>query len=548
MSLFRIYVDGELFYHPYISRLAVTKAEVQENAENIDSLTLAAPYNHPYLKTIKPMASTIVCKKGEAIVFEGRALDDGMDFYKTHTWKCESALSYFKDSLQPPYSYTGNIIGLLEYFVETHNQQVEDKKKFRIGTVSVADNNDYISYSNSDYSVTLDAIRDKLVKTHGGYLQVRYTEEGKILDYLSDFTAHSTQSVEFGKNLLDVKINTDHTERYTALIPLGGKISGIDDEGNEIETGTRLDISSVNNGVNYLVDEKAVEEIGWIWAIAIWDDVNLAENLLTKGKARIIELAKGITSMELTIVDESDTDASIGDIRARQYVYCKSKPHGIDGTYLCLGKTTDYLNPSGNKITIGATGVTLTSSSIKQSQNISSLEQDIAGKTEEIKELTNKVGEVDNLKVSVQECYSEIVKTSEQITSTVNETCATKNEVETVRSELESNIEQTAKSVRVDISSLNTNMEERFNQINKYFVFDINGLTIGQADSPYKVIVDNDRFSMTFNGVEVLWIDAITGEINIPSQVVTEKSTILYYEDTMDEMRRVNTRYVGGEN
>lgn len=64
MRLFRIYVDGALFYHPHLSKLAVTKAEVKEDAENIDSLTLSAPYNHPYLDTIRPMASVIVCKKG----------------------------------------------------------------------------------------------------------------------------------------------------------------------------------------------------------------------------------------------------------------------------------------------------------------------------------------------------------------------------------------------------------------------------------------------------------------------------------------------------
>ena len=100
MRLFRIYVDGTLFYHPQLSRLAVTEAKVQEDAENIDSMTLSAPYNHPYLSSIKPMSSVIVCKKGNETVFEGRALDDGSDFYNTHTWTCESALSYLKDSLQ----------------------------------------------------------------------------------------------------------------------------------------------------------------------------------------------------------------------------------------------------------------------------------------------------------------------------------------------------------------------------------------------------------------------------------------------------------------
>ncbi len=336
MSLFRVFVDGQLFYHPHLSQLSITEAKVQEDAENIDSLTLSAPFNHPYLSSIQPLASTIVCKKDDLTVFEGRALDDGTDFYNTHTWTCESCLAYLKDTMQPPFSYQGPLRGLLEQFLSVHNAAVEEKKRFTLGTVTVTDNNDYISYSNSDYSVTLDAIQDKLVKTHGGYLQVRYTDTGKFLDYLENFPDRSLQTVEFGKNLTDVKITRDHTERVTALIPLGAKLTETDEEGNETETDTRLDITAVNDGKNYVYDEEAVKEIGWIWTTEIWEDVTLAGNLLRKANARITELAKGVTSMELTIVDESDTGADIGDIRARMYVRCISKPHGIDGTYLCL--------------------------------------------------------------------------------------------------------------------------------------------------------------------------------------------------------------------
>lgn len=399
MSLFRIYVDGELFYHPHLSRLAITQAQINEDAENIDSLTLAAPFSHPYLTSIKPMASVIECKKGKITVFEGRALDDGSDFYNTHTWTCESALAYLKDSIQPPYSYKGTLRGLLEQFLKVHNQSVEEKKQFSIGTITVTDNNDYISYSSSEYSVTLDAIKEKLIQTHGGYLQVRYTEKGKLLDYLSDYTAYSLQTVEFGKNLLDVKINRDHTERYSALIPLGAKIMETDEEGNEVETEERVTIAGVNGGVNYVYDEEAVKEIGWIWTTEIWENVTIPGNLLTKAKKRIAELAKGITSMELTIVDESDTGADIGDIRARQYVYCKSPPHGIEGRYLCMEKTKDYLNPSGNTITIGASGVKLTAISAKQNDNLASLEQDILGQTEKIEHISGKVDDIHNSKM-----------------------------------------------------------------------------------------------------------------------------------------------------
>lgn len=383
MSIFRVFVDGDLFYHPELSKLAITQAKLHEDAENIDSLTLSAPHNHPYLQDIVPLVSTIVCKKDDTIVFEGRAIDDGSDFYNTHTWTCESCMAYLKDTIQPPFQYSGTLRGLMEYFIGVHNEAVEEKKQFVLGEVTVVDDNDYISYSNSEYSVTMDAIRDKLISTHGGYLQIRYSGGNRYLDYLADFNARSLQTVEFGKNLLDVKITRDHTARATALIPLGAIIEQEDEESEQ----KRVDITSVNDGKNYVCDEDAVSEIGWIWATEIWDDVTIPGNLLRKGNARLAELTEGITSMELTIVDESDTGADIGDIRARMYVKCVSAPHGINGTYLCLCRDRDYLNPAGNTITIGASGVTLTSAAAKQSQTISALETNmdgIVGRVEEI--------------------------------------------------------------------------------------------------------------------------------------------------------------------
>lgn len=399
MSIFRIYVDGALFYHPNLSKLAVTQAQVSEDAESIDSLTLSAPYDHPYLASIHPMASVIICKKGEDTVFEGRAMDDGSDFYNTHTWTCESCLAYLKDTIQPPFSYKGPLKGLLEYFIRIHNEAVEEQKRFVLGNVTVKDDNDYISYSNSEYSVTMDSIKNKLLDTHGGYLQVRYTDKGKVLDYLADFNMRSLQTVEFGKNLLDVKITRDHTERATALIPLGAKKKTTDEEGNETESDERVDITSVNGGKNYICDETAVKEIGWIWTSEVWEDVTLPSNLLRKAKTRLADLVNGVTSIELSIVDESDTGADIGDIRARMYVECISRPHGINGTYLVVSRTRDYLNPSGNTITIGASGVTLTSATTKQNKNIESLEDDIFGQTSRIDGIDKKVDDINAQKM-----------------------------------------------------------------------------------------------------------------------------------------------------
>lgn len=496
MKLFRIYVDGKLFYHPHLSRLAITQAQVKEDAENIDSLTLSAPFNHPYLSSIKPMASEIVCMSGSAIVFEGRTIDDGSDFYNTHTWVCESALAYLNDSMQPPYEYTGSLSGLLELFLTEHNRTVEAKKQFMLGTVTVTDSNDYVSYSASDYSVTMTAIKEKLLDTYGGYLRVRYTENGNYLDYLADFDDTSIQTVEFGKNLLDVKIARDHSERITALIPFGAKLMETDEDGNEVETGKRVTIESVNDNVNYVYDETAVNEIGWIWTTEVWEDVTVPENLLRKAQVRIAELSQGITSMELSIVDESDTGADIDDIRARQYVQCKSVPHGIDGRYLCIGKTKDYLDPSGNTITIGASGVSLTGTSAKQSAALEAIPAEL----EQVHEKIESTG--DTLREEISRQATDITKTCEEIILSAVETYVSKGEydefvesVETTLSILPGTIEAKFTELSEVIESVNGDLQKKYEERVKWIRFENGDIVLGEDGSPIVLRQENDRIA-----------------------------------------------------
>lgn len=520
MKLFRVYVDGALFYHPQMSKLAITQAQVQEDAENIDCLTLSAPYNHPYINSIKPIASTIICKKGEQVVFEGRALDDGSDFYNTHTWNCESCLAYLKDTVQPPYTYKGTLRGLLEMFITQHNATVEEKKQFTIGNVTVTDDNDYIAYSSSEYTVTLDAIRDKLIKTHGGYLTVRYAGDVKYLDYLEDFSSASVQTVEYGKNLRDVKITRDHMARISALLPQGAIIKETDAEGNEVETDRRVDISSINGGVNYVYDEDAVAEIGWVWRTEVWEDVTIPYNLLRKSQARLAELINGVTSMELTIVDESDTGADIGDIHARQYVDCSSPPHGIEGRYLCVARTRDYLNPAGNTITIGATSVTLTSISTQQSSTVSALEDSILGQDSKIEEISGRVddlsdtvselGDVDSLREEIRECYSEITKTSEEIQSDVRETYISKDELSVIQQDFQTAITQSSTEIRMDFTAITNeiteNMSSNFAMIEEYIRFRGALIELGKVGNAFTAELSNESLSFKENGQEIAYI------------------------------------------
>lgn len=517
MSDFKVYVDGNIFYHPNLSKLAILEAQIKEDAENIDSFTLSAPFNHPYLNLVKPMSSVITCKYGNETIFEGRALDDGSDFHNTHTWVCEGALSYLKDSIQPPFEYKGTLKGLLEYFISIHNEKVEDKKKFTVGVVTVEDNNDYVSYSNSEFSVTLDAIKKKLIDTHGGYLKVRYTEEGKLLDYLDDFKTKSLQKVEYGKNLLDVEITRDHMQRVSALIPLGARKKIIDEEGVETESNERVDITGVNEGKNYIYDEDSVKEIGWIWASEVWENVTVPGNLLSKARTRLSNLIQGITSIKLTIVDESETGANIGSIHAGMYVECVSNPHGINGTYLCLSRTRDYLKPSGNVITIGASGVTLSDIAVKNDKNLSALEDEFFSKTEKLDSINDKLTDFDGtvqdvgaLKEQIHSCFSEITKTSNQILSIVHDTYIDKTELESIQKDFQTSITQNSTEIRMDFTAvtdeIKNNVATNQQLLEEYIRFKGALIELGRIGNAFTAELSNEELAFKENGQKIAYI------------------------------------------
>ena len=164
---------------------------------------------------------------------------------------------------------------MLFFFLDNHNAQVEQAKQFKIGNITVTDPNNYIVRSDTNYKTTWDSLNEKLVEPLGGYLFVRHEEDGNYLDYLVDFQTISSQSIEFGKNMIDISQTLKGADIATALIPLGAQVEGTDE---------RLTIKSVNNDVDFIYDQNAVNTYGWIFKTQEWNDVTEPSNLLTKAQ------------------------------------------------------------------------------------------------------------------------------------------------------------------------------------------------------------------------------------------------------------------------
>ena len=90
----------------------------------------------------------------------------------------------------------------------------------------------------------------------------------------------------------------------------------------------------------------------------------------------------------------------------------------------------------------------------------------------------------------------------------------------------------------------NNNLQDQISTITKHFTFDIDGMTIGQSDSPYKVVIDNDRYSMFADGVEIFWVAG--GKVYTPELEISKVFNLFGYQIDQDSNGNVNCGYIGG--
>ncbi|MGX8233946.1 phage tail spike protein [Bacillus subtilis] len=354
--MYTVKLDGQTLFDPRVDELKIYNPKLALEVNTTFGFDFTIYPNHPLYAQIKRFKSVVEVFQGNTLLFRGRVLNDEIGFYNDKSVICEGDLAFFNDSIIRPYEYTGGVKEFVQLVIDEHNKQVDPSKRFEIGNVTVTDPNDYITRSSVEPAKSWDVLNDKLIKMLGGYIMVRRENGTNYIDYLEDSNYRSIQEIELGSNLLDLTRRIKGESIITALIPYGTKLE--DEEGNE--TDDRLTIEEVNNGVDYVYDQEAVDLYGWIFGTETWDDVTLGSNLLRKARE---ELAKRITmdvSIELTAVDLSMMDATFDEFRIFEYVKVNSPSHLLDDYMLVSKLDIDLLNPQNNTLTLGLDYATFT--------------------------------------------------------------------------------------------------------------------------------------------------------------------------------------------
>lgn len=353
MYTIKAFVDGKeyMIHNPRVKALIVGDPYYQKG-DNVNGQAEFSVYpTHPYYQYVKKLTTDIVFYKDGVEKFAGRVLYDDEDSKGVKKVFVEGELAYFCDSIQRPTVYHNiSVKNYLKTVIANHNSQVEERKQFTLGRVSVTDPNDSL-YRYANWETTRETLKDKLVDRLGGHLVIRKEDGIRYLDYLNDdeFYTQNSQEIRFGKNLLDYSKNMDASDLVTCVIPLGAKLEESSIEGLE----ERLTIKDVNGGVDYVSDDSAVAAYGRIYKTVTWDDVKVASNLMKKGREYLKSVQFENMVLELKAIDLNLTDDDIQEFEVGDLIRCVSPPHGLDSK-LPLSSLKVYIsNFAKNTITLG---------------------------------------------------------------------------------------------------------------------------------------------------------------------------------------------------
>lgn len=351
--IYEVYLDGEILYYPDDELCAIMNSKLDQALNDSGTFEFDVPVTNPLYNSIENRRSMLqVLKNGKEIFYgEVRESEDNMDMTK-HVYAV-GELAFLFDSIQPQAKYQDQTP--LQFFttlLNNHNAQVEEKKQFKVGVVTVTDPNDSI-YRFTNYEDTLTCLREKLCESLGGYLRIRKVDGVRYLDLvkLQDYGNTCEQPIQFGENLLDYAGNASSVDIATAVIPLGARLDESPIEGLDAYT----DIKSVNDGKDYVYLPEAVSQFGWIKKVVHWDDVTEPANLKKKAEEWLKENQYELLTLEVNAVDLSMLDSNIDSFDLGDSVNAIAEPYGMDAWFPVQKMTTYLQEPAKNELVLSNT-------------------------------------------------------------------------------------------------------------------------------------------------------------------------------------------------
>lgn len=392
-------INGSLTTEIHGLKTKLKSGKITKGINTIDSFTFSLLPDNPGFGLINEFTTLVTAynTNKERYDFVGRVLyaettmDESGKITKTVT--CENIFGYLCDSVQT-YVDTQNwtVEGLLQHLIDCHNSQVEAHKQFKIGNITKKETNDNI-YIGIQRDNTWEAINTKLIDQIGGEIQGRVEDDGIYIDYLERIGETKTTEIALSVNMKSITREQNPTSYVTRLIPLGCKLT---DENGE-ETEQRLDITSANNGLNYIDDTEAIKLYGIHVGIVEWDNVTDSGILLTKGEAWIKENNKVLVRYSVTALDLSLLGLVLDDFDVGNWHPLKNSLIGIDDIARVIKKTIDVCDEIKSSIEIGDSFKSISDIQRDIAAQLKAAEENVSNLQKDSKNVANQLSQINKV-------------------------------------------------------------------------------------------------------------------------------------------------------
>ena len=362
------------------------------------SCTFVMPPTHPYISDIHPMITEVIVAELDNIAWFGRVTDTKTDFQNRLEVHCEGAYAYFNDSIQIAETFYGISPGqYLAKLIANHNAQVPENRQITLAFVK--DDSRRIS-GELRYESTMSAVQ-KFLADYDGYLYVLMGATTGLpeLYWIDSRNLATSQTVEFGENLLNLQKTVDYADICTAIIPLGADVemevpdlddSGSqlyeDEEGNQVsaqdETHTILSTKIVEVPLNLgmvqdenvepdedgiapirfiqsttspsalMIDGPNVDIYGRIVRTVTFNEAFDVATLREKATTWMASQSLGGITIDISAADLRFLDSTKGPFYLGLGVPVQSAPHGVSETLIITKIEADIVKVS-KKITLG---------------------------------------------------------------------------------------------------------------------------------------------------------------------------------------------------
>ena len=398
--MYRVYADGVLIHDDYLQndknhRLISPSLSLKDNAAG--AFTATIPVDNVCYNTIQCFDTTIdiyrINQNGsQKWIWSGRPLKISKDFYNYKKLTTEGVLAFLNDIVVPIGAYKRvDLVQVARFLIGMYNSHASQKRRIDLGGVSTVSSTG-AAIGFHDYEFDGDNVfsyLSQLMEDWGLHARIRrtgdsYLNPGYVLDLVTDTQLPmSSQSVNFGRNLLDYTSDDDWSELVTAILPYGAVIKeeeeetpeggeeGGDDSGSsepepepeeEEEdlpephyTIAGLSPSNQNFYIQdvYLVNRTMEAMHGRIEQTVEWSDIEDPVELLGLAEAYLNDYTYMTQTLTVKVLD---LHYLIGSNEVAfdflSQINCYSNFHGLHDTFIVTEMSIPFDNPENTSFTM----------------------------------------------------------------------------------------------------------------------------------------------------------------------------------------------------